>query len=92
MSVFEVYGLKPMTFEEELALPEAQRKTRNNKMKVYNDCEHIMRTAEDYMRRVKQIPELDDATHSSIVQEFANDVHSLCEEFLLAYDKHVIKG
>ncbi len=85
MSVFEVYGLRPMTYDEELELPEGERSIRANKKKIYNDSEHIIRIAEGYMRSAKRISETND--DPQIVQEFADTIHKFCEEFILLKEK-----
>ena len=87
MSVFEVYGLIPMSAEDEFDLPETLRKTRRNKKGIYNDCEYIRRVAEDYMGKARRIPELDDEKHAETVQRLADAIHALCEEFVTTYDK-----
>lgn len=75
-----IYGIKPLTVEEELNYPANAKQTRNNKMKIVDMCERIRSLIYVIECRAKGAPELDDAKHAALVQELADkvrDAHSL---------------
>lgn len=73
-AVFERYGIKPMTFDEEWNQPKNARQTRRNKMKIVDTCEFARRVLETIERRAITAPELDDSEHAALVQELTDKV------------------
>ena len=59
--------LEPMSLEEEINAPKNVKATRNNKLRMYGDLDHIIRLAEQTKRTVRQIPEKDDDRHAKMV-------------------------
>ena len=76
-AIFEKYGIKQLTFEEELNQPENAKQTRRNKMEIIDTCESVRRTLETIERRARMTPELDDPKHAALVQEFADKVNEV---------------
>lgn len=68
----DMYGLKPMSLKEEAEAPQNIRNTRNNKVRIINDCDAIMRTMESIRGRVYRCPELDEDGHAKLVEEFTS--------------------
>lgn len=66
---FEKYGLKPLSLEEELALPEPMRRTRNAKIALVDMAEHIAAMADSLKSRARAIPVEDDKYHAELVAE-----------------------
>lgn len=73
-TIFEKYGIKPMTIEEECNQPKNAKQTRRNKMEIIDTCEFARRTLETIERRAVLAPELDDSNHAALVQELADKV------------------
>lgn len=69
------YGLEPKTFKEELALPEAVRRTRNNKVALVTKCGQIIMMATQIQHDAKLFPELNDEKHSQLVHEYTNKIN-----------------
>ena len=75
MELFEkLYGIKSLSLDEELALSESVKRTRRNKMDIVNVCEHIKRYADSISFTAKQVPELNSADHSALVDEWKDKV------------------
>lgn len=72
----EQYGLRPMSICEELEASENVRAIRYGKMKVVDDCNAIIRQAENIVSRAKRIREKDDAELSEYIQGWLDLVHS----------------
>lgn len=64
----KIYGLQPMTFEEELAAPENIKRTRRNKIAAIDACAFMRRTLDTIESTARKIPELDDDAHSALVE------------------------
>lgn len=73
--IMNQYGLESKTFKEELALPEAVRRTRNNKVALVTKCEQIIMMATQIQHDAKLFPELNDEKHSQLVQEYTNKIN-----------------
>lgn len=69
------YGLKPMTFAEEINAPDPVRKTRNNKVSMVGDMMWIQKIAAQLERYAKSIPEDNDEKHAELVQELHDSMH-----------------
>lgn len=70
------YGIKPMSLDEELALPEPVRKTRNNKCMMMDDLYGMTRTVENLLSYIRRIPEENDPSHSELVDEYRKKLHT----------------
>lgn len=71
----EVYGMEVMSLNQELNLPEAVRKTRNNKV-IMIDQLGIMRQMIDALEvRARSIPTLDSDAHADLVRQLAERIH-----------------
>ena len=82
------YGIKNLTFDEEIALPKAQKSTRHNKICIIDNCDYMKMLIDSIESRAKRIPELDEAKHAMLVKEWAdktNEVLRYLEEVAL-YD------
>lgn len=79
------YGLKSLTFEEEIALPETVRQTRKNKLCIISMCDNVLRNVHLIQDRVREAPELDDKDHSDLIQELAEKVKELVAATDAAY-------
>lgn len=77
--------LVPHSLEEELALPETVKKTRNNKVEMVHDLVFISRYADWLADRVKRIPEEDDPHHAELVQNLQHLVRTAYREMDRAY-------
>lgn len=64
-----MYGLEAMTLEEELALPEPMRQTRNAKVALVDMAEHIATMADSLKSLARAIPVEDDKHHAELVAE-----------------------
>lgn len=72
----EKYGLQPMTISEEIEAPESIRAIRYGKTKVIDDCEAIIRQADNIVSRAKRIREKDDAALAEYIQGWLAIVHT----------------
>ena len=63
-----VYGLKPMSLKEEMNAPENIKRTRANKIEAIDTCSFMRRTIDTIELTALKIPELDDDTHSALVE------------------------
>lgn len=68
------YGITPLSFDEEIALPETKRKTRGNKITIIDNCENIKRYLDSIENSVRCAPELDDERHSELINEIAENI------------------
>lgn len=81
----KLYGLKPYTLEDELNLPDAQRRTRNNKVFMV-DCLLNMKNQCEFLKDwVRTIPEIDDERHADLVDKLAATVKEARHTFDLIY-------
>lgn len=69
-----IYGIKPLTVEEELNYPASAKQTRNNKMKIIDTCEQIKKLIETIEVIANAAPERDDKRHAALVQELTDKV------------------
>ena len=72
-----VYGLKPYSLDEEVALPFEVRQTRDNKLRIVNLCISLIRDLEGIKEIAKNIPELDDAEHSTLVNDYREAIEDV---------------
>ena len=77
MDSFKKYGIEPMSFLEEMALPKPVNQTRNNKVQIIEDCRMIAEMAKELIEYTKIIPTLDDEKHANLVQGLAERIHSV---------------
>ena len=83
------YGVEDLSISQEAQLyvdHPYSAKTRNNKIKLQNDLEHLMDYAKSYSDLSKLIPEEDSKQHAERVERFAKKVHQLMIDLSLAYD------
>ena len=73
-SYFDLYGLKPMSLEEELTAPAPIRETRSNKINIVSDCEDIMKVAGWLWEYARVIPEENDPVHAALVKKLADAI------------------
>lgn len=76
----DAYGLKPMSLEEEANAPQNIKNTRNNKVRIIDDCNAIIAMMETIRNRAYRCPELDEDKHAKLVKNFACVVSAVrCE-------------
>lgn len=68
----EIYGLVPMTFQEEIAAPVAIKSTRTAKVEANIALSHIIRRCNAELAKAKNIPELNDGHHAEAVRKYCN--------------------
>ena len=73
---YKEYGINPMTFEEELNMPKAEKQTRNNKIKMIGELEWIVRIANQEISHIRMIPEDNNQDHADLVQKYADIIHT----------------
>ena len=79
-NVKELYGIEPMTFEEEMNLWKEHApiaKTRNNKKRLVLTFEKLRNIANYMIDYSKTIPEEDIAEHARLVEKLTLDVIGL---------------
>lgn len=64
----KVYGLKPMSLEEEMNAPENIKRIRENKIVAINTCASMRGMLNTIESIALNIPELDDDNHSALVE------------------------
>lgn len=74
---YKEYGMKSLSWDEEMALPAAAHATRNNKIKMVDDLRRIRRSVEALEDRVRTIPVEDDEHHAQLVQELSEEIEKL---------------
>ena len=72
----KMYGIEPMTVEQESSAPEPVKLTRQNKISMIDSCYLIVRMAQDMSEYVKRIPTENDPQHAALVQRLADKVQS----------------
>ena len=82
---FKKYGIEPLSFEEEINLPMARKKTRNNKIKMVDMCESIIKYATWLEEKAIRIPEEDDERHSEMVDRLTEKTRTVVAALDLAY-------
>lgn len=75
--MFDYYGIKPASFEEEMNMPVAMKQTRNNKIKTIDELKWIVKMAEQMESYYKRIPEEDDQNHADLVQGLTDTIHRI---------------
>ena len=65
---FKIYGLQPMSLEEEMNAPANIKRTRGNKIAAIDTCAFMRRTLDTIESIALNIPELDDDNHSALVE------------------------
>lgn len=71
----KMYGLEPVSLEEELSLPYEKKRTRLNKIDIIDQCgfaENLLKTIKN---RAKNAPELDDKKHADLMEDLKNAMH-----------------
>ena len=76
----ELYGFDSMTFQEELALPEAKKRTMNNKIQIVNDCYLMYKSIDQIQWIAKCAPLLDDPDHAELVDKWARIIRKTRDE------------
>lgn len=77
INFYKMYGLKPMTLKEELDAPIPIKKTRGNKVSIVNNCDEIIKVAEDLREYAKRIPEENDPSHMALVQKLEDAISTV---------------
>lgn len=77
----KIYGLAPMTFEQEVNASDTIRAKRNAKINIVDDCKSIRMMLESIEDRAKGIHEIEDDEHLAFVKEYQRKVRQL---YLLA--------
>lgn len=70
MDIGKIYGLKPMTFEEEANAPDTIKSIRSSKMVISIQCESIKSFADQIEDRAKGIVEKDDKAYVELIDQF----------------------
>ena len=68
----EIYGMKQLGLDEELALSENERHTRNNKLTIIGQIDYMRKMIDQIEHRAQGAPVLDDPKHAEIVEQFRN--------------------
>ena len=71
------YGIVPLSVEEEAALSDAAKKTRQNKMHIIDLCEDMRLQLYSIENRAKSIPETDDTVQADLVADLTNLVSKM---------------
>lgn len=71
------YGIMPLSVEEEAALSDTAKKTRQNKMHIIDLCEDMRLQLYSIENRAKSIPETDDAAQADLVTGLTNLVSKM---------------
>lgn len=75
MRMYEYYGIKDMTLDQEINLPENEKKTENNKIRMIDELAFIERIAKEKIEYARRIPMLNSDKHSKLVNEYASKIH-----------------
>ena len=70
----DFYGLKPMSFEEEVNAPESVKEKRRCKIEIQDMCSLMARDLETIAYTARNIPEEDDAAHAELVKQYRDAV------------------
>ena len=73
----KVYGLAPMTLEEEINASDTVHAKRIAKITIVDDCKSIRMMLETIEYRAKGIPEIEDKKHLEFVKEYQQKVRQL---------------
>lgn len=68
------YGMKCLSLEEELALSESERSTRNCKFEIIDICKWMKQYVEQLEDYARKIPVEDDARHAEMVRRLRDEV------------------
>lgn len=71
-----LYGLSPMSLEQELNAPAPVKQTRNSKVAIIDVCCELKRFAEQTMSYARRIPEENDEKHSALVRAYADGMRA----------------
>lgn len=74
---YKKYGMKSLSWDEEMALPAVAHATRNNKIKMIDDLRRTKRWIEALEDRVRTIPVEDNEHHAQLVQELSEEIKKL---------------
>ena len=69
-----MYGLKPMSIEEEAGAPANIKRTRANKITAIDKCAFMRRAIDTIELTARNIPELDDDAHSALVELWIQEI------------------
>ena len=84
--LMKFYGLEPLTWEQEITLPEYQKGTRAAKIQIVNLCMEINNMSNSVKERARAIPEVNDKEHSEKVSEFYRTIQKAYTELVKAMD------
>ena len=70
----DLYGLKPMSFEEEANAPESVKEERRCKIEIQNMCSLMARDLVTIAYTARNIPEEDDVAHAERVKQYRDAV------------------
>lgn len=68
------YGMKCLNLEEELALPESERSTRNCKHEIIDVCKWLRQYVEQIEDYARKIPVEDNPRHAEMVRRLRDKV------------------
>lgn len=69
-----IYGLEPLTLEQEIELAPNAKRTCNNKIKIIDTCASIRWLLDTIEFRVRMAPVLDDQEHADLVDKLRDAV------------------
>ena len=75
--IIKYYGIKPMSLEKEINMPEYAKRTRRNKMEIIDTCNHAKNLIDTIEYRARYAPELDEKKHSDLVNELNDKVKEM---------------
>ena len=73
------FGIKPLTFDQEMKLPPNVKRTRGNKISIISHCALIRKSLDDIEYRARMAPEEDDQEHADLVAEYRDAVYEAWE-------------
>ena len=83
-NLYHIYGIEPMSFSEEASMPEAAKRTRNNKIYIIDKITSMRRMLDTIEGMARNIPEKDDENHSQLVQLFKKNIDRAYNEVFQA--------
>ena len=69
-----IYGMEPLSLEQEINLPWMVKQTRNNKMKIIDTCGHMTQLLETIKDTARMAPTPNDLEHAQLVQAYTDAV------------------
>lgn len=67
---YERYGMSRLSLDQELALTENERHTRNNKITVIDQLDYMRKMIDQIENRAKGTPVEDNKDHAELVEQF----------------------